>query len=98
MSLTVTEHSAPPASGGRIRGLRCRECGQDYPALPVHVCELCFGPLEVAYAYDRIRAEMSRESIERGPRTLWRYRALLPIEGENVVDTHAGFTPLVKAD
>jgi len=98
MSLTVTEHSAPPASAGRIRGLRCRECGQDYPARPVHVCELCFGPLEVTYDYDRIRAEITRETIQSGPRTLWRYRALLPIEGDKVVDTHAGFTPLVKAD
>ena len=62
------------------------------------MCELCFGPLEVAYDYDVIRATTTRESIERGPRTLWRYRALLPIEGERVVDTQAGFTPLVRAD
>jgi threonine synthase len=62
------------------------------------VCELCFGPLEVAYDYDVVRASISRDSIERGPRTLWRYRALLPVEGERIVDTHAGFTPLVRAD
>jgi threonine synthase len=61
------------------------------------VCELCFGPLEVAYDYDAVRAAISRESVERGPRSLWRYRALLPIEGEAVVDTNAGFTPLVRA-
>src|SRR5207302_7981372 len=29
--------------------------------------------------------------------TLRRYRALLPIEGDRVVDSHAGFTPLVRA-
>jgi threonine synthase len=28
---------------------------------------------------------------------LWRYRALLPIQGEQIVDTQAGFTPLVRA-
>src|SRR5919109_567846 len=82
----------------RVRGLQCRECGELYPAQPIHVCEMCFGPLEVAYDYDAIRAIVSRESIERGPRTLWRYKSLLPIEADRVVDTHTGFTPLVKAE
>jgi threonine synthase len=35
-----------------VRGLACRECGADYPQQPVHVCEACFGPLEVRYDYD----------------------------------------------
>jgi threonine synthase len=83
---------------GRIRGLQCRECGQVYPAEARHVCDLCFGPLEVAYDYDVVRAAISRETIERGPRTLWRYRALLPVEGERIVDTHTGFTPLIRAE
>jgi threonine synthase len=98
MSTTVQAPTTPPASTGRILGLQCRECGQLYPAEARHVCEQCFGPLEVAYDYDVVRASVSRESIERGPRTLWRYKALLPVEGERVVDSHAGFTPLVKAD
>ena len=83
---------------GRVLGLRCRECGELYPADPIHVCELCFGPLEVAYDYDAIRGMISRESVAAGPRSLWRYRALLPVEGDRIVDSHAGFTPLVKAD
>src|SRR5712691_1388306 len=98
MSITIQAPATPPASTGRIRGLQCRECGELYPAEARHVCEQCFGPLEVAYDYDVVRASISRQSIERGPRTLWRYKALLPIEGERVVDSHAGFTPLVKAD
>jgi len=87
-----------PATTGRIRGLRCRECGELYPLEARHVCEMCFGPLEVAYDYELIRASISRAAIERGPRTLWRYRALLPIEGDRLVDTHTGFTPLVRAE
>ncbi|GAC1327113.1 MAG: threonine synthase [Chloroflexota bacterium] len=59
---------------------------------------MCFGPLEVVYDYDLVRAAVSRETIERGPRSLWRYKALLPIEGANVVDSQAGFTPLVRAE
>src|SRR5438105_4944180 len=98
MSITVQAPTTPPPSTGRIRGLQCRECGQLYPAEARHVCEQCFGPLEVAYDYDVVRASISRQSIERGPRTLWRYKALLPVEGANIVDSHAGFTPLIKAD
>ena len=82
----------------RIKGLSCRECGTLYAAAPIHVCEQCFGPLEVAYDYDVIRAMTSRESIAAGPRTLWRYKSMLPIEGERVVDTSTGWTPLVRAD
>jgi threonine synthase len=59
---------------------------------------MCFGPLEVAYDYEVVRELVSRESIAAGPRTLWRYRPLLPIEGSRVVDTHTGFTPLVRAE
>src|SRR5260370_10685632 len=98
MSITIQAPATPPAATGRIRGLHCRECGQLYPAVARHVWELCFGPLEVAYDYDVVRASISRESIERGPRTLWRYKALLPVEGDRIVDTHAGFTPLIRAD
>jgi len=97
MSITVGERLAPPPTAQRIRGLQCRECGQLYAAEARHVCDLCFGPVEVAYDYDLLSRTVSRESIASGPDTLWRYKALLPIEGEDVVDTHAGFTPLIPA-
>jgi threonine synthase len=81
-----------------ITNLKCRECGQEYPISPVHVCENCFGPLEVGYNYPRIRAAVSRNAIERRPHNLWRYRELLPVEGEPDIGPNSGFTPLVKAD
>jgi threonine synthase len=81
-----------------VKGLRCRECGADYPQAPLHVCEECFGPLEVQYDYQAIAARLSRAVIEARPCNLWRYRELLPIENEPVVGPHSGFTPLVKAD
>ena len=65
---------------------------------PLHVCETCFGPLEVVYDYDAIRRVLTREVIERRPRNLWRYRELLPIDGEPHIGLHSGFTPLVRAD
>src|SRR3974390_3701014 len=81
-----------------VTGLRCRECGRSYPAEALHVCDYCFGPLEVAYDYERIAATVSRARIEAGPRTIWRYRDLLPVDDEAPVDLGAGFTPLVRAD
>jgi threonine synthase len=78
--------------------LRCRECGREYDAAPIYTCEWCFGPLEVAYDYDAITASISRESIAAGPLSLWRYRDLLPVDGDPAVDLGTGFTPLVRAD
>ena len=78
--------------------LRCRECQREYPLEPTYVCEFCFGPLEVVYDHDGIREAVSRESIERGPTSMWRYADLLPCDAEGAVDIQAGFTPLIKAD
>ena len=79
------------------KNLRCRECGRVYPLDPVHVCEFCFGPLEVFYDYEALRATVTRERIESGPPTMWRYGDLLPAELETVVDIGTGYTPLVRA-
>ncbi len=81
-----------------VEGLRCRECGRAYPAEALHVCEYCFGPLEVGYDYDAIAAATSRQSIAAGPTTIWRYANLLPAHNDGAVDLGAGFTPLVRAD
>lgn len=82
----------------RIKGLKCRECGARVPLEASYVCEECFGPLEVEYDYNVIREIISPERIARGPHTIWRYRDLLPVESDNVVDIGAGFTPLLRAD
>ena len=81
-----------------VKGLKCRECHRLYPVAAVYVCEFCFGSLEVDYDYDRIKSNISREKIEKGPKSIWRYRDLLPIDKNPTVGFHAGFTPLFKAD
>ena len=81
----------------KIKGLKCRECGKLYPPAALHVCEFCFGPLEVDYNYDEIKKHISRKKIEGGPKSLWRYIDLLPIEGHPTVGLYAGFTPLIEA-
>ncbi len=80
-----------------VLGLKCRECGEKYPQKGVHVCEVCFGPLEVQYDYAAMRGKVTRESIESKPRNLWRYRDLLPIDAEPRAGLYSGFTPLRRA-
>lgn len=83
---------------GHVNGLKCRECGREYKVAPIYVCEFCFGPLEVAYDYKGIKKALTRKKIESRPTNLWRYRELLPIDGDPQVGLNSGFTPLVKAD
>ncbi len=71
----------------------CRECGAQYPDILIHVCEKCFGPLEVVYNFDKI--SLSRAKISGRPKNLWRYRELLPIGyDDSIVDLGTGYTPL----
>lgn len=79
------------------KNLKCRECGRVYPLDPLHVCEFCFGPLEVFYDYEALARTLTRERIERGPLTMWRYADLLPCAAERVVDIGTGYTPLLRA-
>ncbi len=81
----------------KVLGLKCRECEREYPKEPLHVCEFCFGPLEVNYNYEAIQKSISRNSIEKGPDSLWRYIDLLPIDNEPTDGLTSGFTPLIRA-
>ena len=67
-----------------------------FPADAIYVCDHCLGPLEPVYDYSAIK--ITRDEIERRPKNLWRYRELLPIEGEPRTGFHSGFTPLVRCD
>jgi threonine synthase len=82
-----------------VKGLKCREadCGNTCPTEPRHICELCFGKLEVDYDYEAIGAALSRHTMAERPPTMWRYRELLPLDGEPTVGMQVGFTPLRRA-
>ena len=88
---------------GPASGLVCRECGAAYAFVgqhgPLHACEQCFGPLEVAYDEDALR-RVTRESIEAGPKNLWRYAGLLPVAPDAATQPNlgAGLTRLHRAD
>ena len=80
-----------------VKGLRCVECGREYKIDPIYVCEFCFGPLEVTYDYEKIKGDMTKQKVESRPHHMWRYRELLPIDGDPVTGFDTGFTPLMKA-
>src|SRR5258708_35636377 len=81
-----------------MRALKCRECGREYPLTATHVCEFDFGPLEVVYDYERIKASLTRAAVQSRSKSMWRYRELLPVADGPTVGLQVGFTPLVKAD
>jgi len=80
-----------------VKGLKCKECGEEYPKEPLHVCEMCFGPLEAAYKYDEIKESISREIIEKRDHNIWRYKELLPIDKDPTIGLEVGHTPLIRA-
>lgn len=81
-----------------VRGLKCRVCGRSYPKEPLHFCPDDFGPLEPDYDREAQRRSLTRDAVNARPRSLWRYRELLPLDGEPLVGRDAGWTPLVRAE
>lgn len=79
------------------KALRCKECGREYALDPIHVCDFCFGPLEVHYDEEAQRKTVTRQRIDSGPPTLWRYRDFLPCDADRAVDLGVGMTPLLRA-
>jgi len=80
-----------------VAGLRCVECSREHRVGEVeYVCAACGGNLEVLYDYDRVRAQISKASLAGdGNFTMWRYRALLPIDDSSAVPPlTVGWTPI----
>jgi threonine synthase len=97
LAMTITAESGTTTLDlGPARALTCRECGNQIPLAPEFACAECFGPLEVSYEF----GDITRAEIEAGPKSIWRYRKLLPVPSD--VDAHPntepGLTRLVKAD
>lgn len=81
-----------------VIGLKCRECGEEYPAGIQNTCYECFGPLEVNYDWDYISNNVSKEKIKAGPASIWRYADFLPVESDRRIDLGAGFNKLHRAE
>ena len=81
----------------RVIGLKCRECGAEYPANIQSKCNKCSGQLDVQYDWGYIKEHISKEKIAAGPNSMWRYADLLPVETGNYVDLGAGYNKLHHA-
>jgi threonine synthase len=93
---TPSRSTLRPGAFGNASGLICRACGARQELGPYYACLECFGPLEVAYDHGSV----TRAEIEAGPRSIWRYRSLLPVPAdiETFPNTDPGFTRLLRAD
>jgi threonine synthase len=96
--MTQTIETQRQSTAATFKALKCKECGQEYELKAAHVCEFCFGPLEVAYDYSALRRQVTRESIQAGPHSIWRYRPFLPVATDQPIDVGTGMTPLVRSN
>src|SRR6478672_4916515 len=82
---------------GVIQSLKCRECSAEYEPQFRYICEECFGPLDVIYDFP---SDLNKDVFSsRQEKSYWRYFELLPISNKNnIINLHAGFTPLQEAD
>src|SRR5882672_7145641 len=81
-----------------VKGLKCRECGREYPVKLLAGCAECFGPLEVDYYYEEIAKVLTPAVIASRPKTIWKYRELLPLDADPKIGLSTGGTPLARAD
>jgi len=79
--------------------LMCVKCRRDFPkSTRLLRCPDCRGLLDPQYDYDRIRSVLTWEIARQRPRSIWRWRELLPIEDDRcIVSLGEGDTPLVPS-
>ena len=75
--------------------LTCRRCAGDQPLVGIGTCPACFAPLDPVYDLEERRRTVTRERIEAGPPSLWRYAPLLPVAAPAEDRLSPGLTPLV---
>ena len=80
-----------------VVGFKCFDCARAHPVAEVeYVCPACGGNLDVLYDYDRVKAQLTKTSLAADHNfTMWRYRALLPIDESSAVPPlTVGWTPI----
>jgi threonine synthase len=79
--------------------LQCAVCGRTYtPDSVQYFCPVCgqVGTLDVWYDYETLKRELDRDALSASHESsMWRYKALMPIEAESAVPPlQVGWTPL----
>ena len=91
---------------GYVTHLECLSCGEIYTlerlkkdqgTTLVNVCyDVCFGPLDIKYDYDKIKEILTEEELNSRLDHFWKLKELLPID-EIKVSSDRPFTPLVES-
>ena len=81
-----------------LKALACTKCDRRHdPGQLINLCP-CGGILYPEYDLAAIRRAVTPADVARGPASLWRYRAVLPVAAEaNIVSLGEGWTPLLRA-
>ncbi len=81
----------------KIAFLECSKCGEHVSAdRPHNICPKDGGPLYVRYDLEAVWNEKrSRDAVTAGPKTMWRYSAVLP--DADPVSLGEGMTPLLQS-
>jgi threonine synthase len=75
---------------------KCIQCGAEYkPQEIVYTCPKCDGLLEIVYDWSEL--SISRKDFEGVPPSVWKYKALLPVE-RDPVSINEGGTALYRCD
>ena len=81
----------------KIQFFECCKCGERSPPdQPHNVCSKDGGPLYARYDLDALRRDkLLRDAVAAGPKTMWRYKAVLP--DADPVSLGEGMTPLLQS-
>jgi len=86
-----------------LAGLKCIECGREYPSDNIrYTCPGCGGNLEVIYDYPAIKKQFSRVTLTADRNlSIWRYFPILPFSSSltelPLPSLQIGWTPLYPA-
>ena len=98
--MTIDARTQPAASTatadfGPAVALSAASAASATTSAPSYACAECFGPLEIAYDFPG--DPVTREQIEAGPTSIWRYAPLLPVPADVAAqpNLNPGWTRLV---
>src|SRR5579864_1895517 len=96
MPVLASSANVNTASGTPITHFECSKCGERLPAdVPQTLCPKDAGSLWVRYDLKSIARRVNRDDIAPRPRSMWRYRELLP--DVEPVTLGEGFTPMLAS-
>ncbi|MDL2217944.1 threonine synthase [Christensenellaceae bacterium OttesenSCG-928-M15] len=86
-----------------VSGYRCTLCNQEFAyEKDMLTCPSCGekGILDIVFDYNEIKTVFNRDTLNRDrTNSIWRYRALLPVEGANWERfLRVGYTPLYRSN